>query len=152
MGSLHFYTLFSPFFYLKNPAMYPVPAFDAFELTFNVLELALDVFKLVFDVFKLTFDVFKLTFNAFKQTLGVTTPARRGFGPRPMMIQQRSIAQRPRTSPMKWIHDVPLVCPKRHDHWQGWTWQTWLDSSKTHPRLLRPQGSCCSAPTHFILR
>ena len=24
MGSLHFYTLFPPFFYSKNPAMYPV--------------------------------------------------------------------------------------------------------------------------------
>ena len=29
MGSLHFYTLFSPFFYSKNPAMYPVPPNDS---------------------------------------------------------------------------------------------------------------------------
>jgi hypothetical protein len=31
MGSLHFYTLFSPFFYSKNPAMYPVTRLQSLD-------------------------------------------------------------------------------------------------------------------------
>ena len=77
------------------------PAFDVFEHTFNVFELAFNVFELMFNVFELMFNVFELAFNAFKQTLGVTMLARRGFGPHPMMIQQRLTTQRLRTSPMK---------------------------------------------------